>query len=275
MNYAQQLINLKPQGEAFVAFIDILGFSNFVLNNSHFEVIKQYQCKIRALIDISLAESAAQISGRSPWRKTDNGDLEPDMRDVSINCFSASDSIIFWASNNSTADLIKLMVTVRNLMAKLIHFGFPPRGAITHGTFTFDGGYISAGSQIMHLQIFGKPFVEAVALEKNQNWSGCMIHPSIIRKYDEASLSIFEQKSIISKYKIPLKKYDLSNEPLYAINWCRGITEADRNKINPTSIRASFNEYKKCDNVDPDKVEEMIKNTIEFFEEMQPLPTEQ
>jgi hypothetical protein len=126
-DYAKKLTSLKPAKEVFVAFLDILGFSGFVRKNSHEAVIEIYQSHFRFMIDLSLAEVAEQHLGNSAWLENlvSQDDLAPKLDNVTLNCMTISDSIILSTSSCEMKDFIELVATVRNLMAKLLNFGFP------------------------------------------------------------------------------------------------------------------------------------------------------
>jgi hypothetical protein len=55
--YSKELKGIKPAQEVFVAFLDILGFSGFVRNNTHDNLTAIYQSFFRPIIDMSLTEA--------------------------------------------------------------------------------------------------------------------------------------------------------------------------------------------------------------------------
>lgn len=271
--YAKKLTGLKPAREVFVAFLDILGFSNFIRENSHAGVITAYQAIFRSLIDFTLAEVAEQISEKSLWLKSmgdpeNIDDLEPKLDNVTINCVTMSDSIILSTSGCDFKDFLVLIATVRNLMARTLYFGFPLRGAIAQGMLTLDGDVPSAGSNITHYQMLGLPIVEAANLEKQQNWSGCAIHRSVV---DKVGINIARLDPVmVTFYDVPIKEdFDNPSKPLAklmpVVNWVYGIEDKDKSKVDEKSIRAAFAAYGKGMSAN---VEAMVCNTIKFFEEM-------
>jgi hypothetical protein len=268
--YAKRITNLKLSREGFVAFLDILGFSGFVRKNSHDDVIAIYQSFFRPIIDFSLAEVAEQKLGSSKWLKcieeSEDNDLAPKLDNITLNCMTISDSIILSTSGYELTDFITLVATVRNLMARSLYFGFPLRGAIAYGNLTMDGDMYSIDSNIMHHQMLGLPLVEAVGLEKCQNWSGCAIHLSAIDKIGSKIIRL--DPMMITLYDVPMKEKNES-KCMPVVNWVQGIADNDRPKINSKIIRSAFSAHGK---EAPAKIESMINNTIQFFERMSDHP---
>lgn len=280
MNYAQyakKLTSPKPAREVFVAFLDILGFSNFVRQNSHEDVVAIYQTFFRPSIDFSLAEVAEQRIDDSLWLKsiTDSEnyeDLAPKLDNVILNCMTISDSIVLTTSGAELRDLLTLIATVRNFMAKSLYFGFPLRGAIAEGMLTLDCDTYSSTSNVIHHQMLGLSVVEAVSLEKRQNWSGCALHSSVAHKLGPRIMRL--EPTMIAFYDVPMKgKVNKAGDNLSAlmpvVNWAHGIADNDKPKINAELIKSSFGRHGKKVSSD---IEPMINNTVMFFEEMSKHP---
>lgn len=279
MNYAEyvkKLTALKPAREVFVAFLDILGFSRFVRANTHADVIAIYQSFFRPTIDFSLAEVAEQKLGQSLWLKymeqsENHDDLAPKLDNVLLNCMTISDSIILSTSGCELTDFLTLIATVRNLMARSLYFGFPLRGAIAQGMLTLDGDMPSSGSNVMHHQMLGLSVVEAVSLEKRQDWSGCSIHASVINKIGQKIVRL--DPIMMALYDVPMKEKDkfgkVITERMPVVNWVHGIADNDRSTVNGEMIRSAFSAHGKKIT---DKIEPMINNTMKFFEEMSDHP---
>ncbi|BCA93817.1 hypothetical protein TUM19329_01780 [Legionella antarctica] len=261
LNYAQQLKNINPPQEKFIAFLDILGFSEFIKNNEHRTAIEKYQCMIRPMIDLSLTETAEQITKDSSWieevSKSDNYDnLEPKFDNVILQCGAMSDSVLLSTPDNTLRSLIILLATVRNLMAKLFFLGFPLRGAITSGWVTIDNQTPSSPNLNHHLAI-GKPIVEAVDLEKKQKWSGCALHLSVTDCIGPAIVKL--DPTLITLYEVPLKD---GVKLMPVVNWLNGISDDEKNKFNDNSIASKFEMHNKKIT---EKEQDIIKNTISFF----------
>ncbi len=270
-DYIKKITALKPAKEVFVAYLDILGFSDFVKGRSHDDLIAMYQSFVRTNIDYSLAEAAERILENSSWLKEmeETGNLAPQFDNVTLNCITASDSIILSTSGNEFKDFMRLVVTVRNFMATSLLSGFPLRGAITQGMLTLDWDSPSSGVSIVHHQMLGLPLVEASNLEKQQNWSGCVIHQNVINKIGPKIIRL--EPSMIAMYDVPVK--NKNNEPIYksmpVVNW---VFIIEKSEIDEEKIRLAFSAHGKEVTA---SVETKINNTIKFYKKMSSHPVYQ
>lgn len=270
--YTKKLTSLKSPQKVFIAFLDILGFSKFIEVNSHEDVIKIYQSCLRMPLDFSLAEAAEQALQDSLWLKdvldVKNPDASaPKLDNVQLNCISISDSIILSTTDCKMRDFIILIATVRNFLAKSLWFGFPLRGAISYGTLTMDNS--SLDSNIIHHQMLGLPIVDAVNIEKIQNWSGCVIHKSVRDKIGPGLIRL--DPLMLTLYDVPFKKSgkdDLISTEL-VVNWPYGLSDDVKFNMNSNLIRSKFSMHGKKIN---DSIEQKIANTIKFFEQMSEHP---
>ncbi|HIC7357844.1 TPA: hypothetical protein ACW6D3_001167 [Legionella pneumophila] len=266
IEYSKELKEIKPAQEVFVAFLDILGFSDFVRKNTHDNLIAIYQSFFRPIIDMSLTEAAEQITQNSSWiEQIQNANTQefiaPKLDNVTINCLTISDSIILSTNGNLFTDFLTLLTTVRNLMARSLYFGFPLRGAITHGKLTLDGKTTPENPNIIHHQMLGLPIVEAASLEKSQLWSGCAIDATAAEKIGPNLMRL--DPVFLTLYEVPIKNKDKKIMPV--VNWVQGISDNDKPQIDARKIREGFSAHGK--DIDSN-VEEIISNTIDFFKEM-------
>lgn len=272
-DYAKKITSLKPAREVFVACLDVLGFSGFACEKSHDDLVAMYQSYVRPNVDYSLAEVAEQVLEDSPWLKEMESsgarNLAPMFDNVTLNCISASDSIILSTSGSELRDFMRLVTTVRNFMARSFFSGFPLRGAITQGMLTLDWDLSSSGVNIIHHQILGSPIVVANNLEKGQNWSGCAIHHSVIDKIGPKIVRL--QPVMIAMYDVPMK--NKNNESftisMPVVNWVHGISDNDKAEINTEKISLAFAAHGKKISTG---VQSKIDNTIKFFDEMSSHP---
>lgn len=270
IEYSEKSRKIKPAQEVFVAFLDILGFSGFVRKNTHENLIAIYQSYLRPIIDMSLSEAAEQIMKNSSWIKqieTTNSheSMAPKLDNVTMSCLTISDSIILSSAGNALTDFMTLLATVRNVMARALYFGFPLRGAITHGMLTLDGEIIPENPNIIHHQMLGLPIVEAVGLEKKQMWSGCVIDSTAAEKIGPKLMRL--DPVLLTLYKVPIKGGEKKLMPV--VNWAQGIADNDKPGIDAKKIREAFFAHGKEWSLD---VETVISNTVEFFNEMSSHP---
>lgn len=260
MNYTQEITSLPDAYETYLSYIDILGFTNFTLNNPHSE-IRALSPSIRYSIDCTIAEVNHQLTNSSLGSTNENGILEPNINNSPLNCLTVSDSIILWTKSKTENDLLAILTITRNLLARLISLGFPGRGAISQGNITFNNGLRQNDSGIMHLLLLGDAITKAVKLEKIQLWSGCIIDPEITNNL--TGLEILVKNNLIVRYDAPCKK-EHGNQNSYAINWPLGLAPQDVGSLTPEKIRSAFNDYGKG-NLPNHKIENMIDTTIQFL----------
>lgn len=267
--YSKKLKSIKPANEVFVAFLDILGFSDCVRKNTHENLIAIYQSYLRPIIDMSLTEAAEQIVKDSAWLEQIEADthdnIAPKLDNVTLSCLTISDSIILSTAGNTLTDFMTLLATVRNLMARALYFGLPLRGAIAHGMLTLDGEIASENPNIIHHQMLGLPIVEAASLEKSQIWSGCVIDSSVAKKIGPKLMRL--DPVLLTFYEVPIKPKD--KKLMLVVNWVQGIADNDKPNIDARKIKEAFSAHGK--EIDS-KVEEIISNTIQFFNEMSSHP---
>jgi hypothetical protein len=144
----QSAINLKENlKDKFVAFLDVMGFSNLV-NGSNIENLEAYFEKIKEILD-QLKQDKAQIES-----------------------FLISDSIILIAPSE-TSDFVQLLWAIRRIQNILLWKKIILRGAVSFGQV-----YYNKERNI----IVGKGFIRAYLLEKEAIFPRVIIDPSIIKK---------------------------------------------------------------------------------------------
>ncbi len=135
----------KKLDEKFIAFIDVLGFSELVNKNNTTQLEKYFKVIIETL----------------------NEPGTPNM----IESISISDSIILIAPKGLNG-LIRLIKQVRAIQRKMLLNGILLRGAISYGEVYFNDTYNI---------IVGKGYIRAYSLEKEAIYPRVIIDPSIIK----------------------------------------------------------------------------------------------
>ena len=93
------------QDKKYVAFLDILGFSKLIENNSHEDLKLLYE---EIFLDEIINTSARQTSDNFPQANLD----------IQVNSFS--DSVIICTPGNTMRDFIVLVSFIRNLVGRSI-----------------------------------------------------------------------------------------------------------------------------------------------------------
>ena len=197
--------------QRFVVYLDLLGFSRFVLDHSVDEVLAVYDRLFRAVlhswcthaqevVEENLATGRyKRIAGSSLCKELERVGCALDKGEpidskaqldrifaelLPFKIIILSDSIAFISGVVATlADrLTGLEMTVavaREFVAMAFLHGLPARGAVTLGEC-----YVDEDRSIF----FGKAFLEAIALEQQQEWIGCSVGKSldpVIKEYKE------------------------------------------------------------------------------------------
>jgi hypothetical protein len=235
----------------FVAFLDILGFTELVKHNSHLDLIKIFK-KFLFLNQYGL--SRGQVNENAINR---DELFNTDISKVSL--ISISDSIVLYTKDNSITAFIDIIKAVSILLNIGIKNGLPLRGSISCGNFS--AFLLKESSNLEYVfsrqLLLGKALVEAYEFEAQQEWSGCIIKNNCIENFintDEKKILkniIYTHK--IEEYNVPLKK---EIEKYYVVNWIKD------NSINTKIITEAFSKYNKKTNIPSVKCK--ISNTIEF-----------
>lgn len=157
-----------PYKETYVAYLDILGFSNLVNNNNDeknlIDLVRKFWDGFNKSVDESRTVS-------------DMGeDIKIDIRLLSFRLYS--DSIIVWSKDGSYKSFRFLLGAITCLLSYGIQNGFPLRGAINYGGVVSYKPEDNKTTFFRNDSLYGLPIVEAVEIEKALNWSGCIITPS-------------------------------------------------------------------------------------------------
>lgn len=251
--------------------MDILGFKSYVLKNS----IEKVQRDITELFSLSLNIAIAHVStARHNLLAADADKVQPtqtismpdgkqksliNLNVSNINSILMFDSIVLWSKDNSENDLIDLLAVIQFMLSSHLFFGLPLRGAVSYGELYFQDLQISSGSVIKHSVLVSPAQIYAMSLEKNQEWSGCVLDEFVVARCQEANIDLDNHKSIsITKYPVPMKKGEMD---LYALIW--GISTSG-NKV------CNVDEYVKAtwpvpDGLGHEEILKKIENTIKFI----------
>ena len=237
--------NWKTTDKRFVAFLDILGFKDSVMRNSHEDIYSK-------LTSINKIKKTIENSNN-------NVSLAEYYFDSEVYIVNFSDSIVIFSKNDDLYNFEYFLVTVRYLFGKCIGNGIPIKGGIAYGDVS-----VNKSEQIY----FGQPIIDAYLLEEDLNHFGIVLHNSV-DKYilennkDLLSLKYFE-KSLFN-YKVPLKygKIHHSN-----INWFKLLietTDSDDFDLKKNEILNKLNAFYVTCSGSPRKY---VDNSIDLFEEL-------
>lgn len=230
----------SPYMEAYIAYLDILGFSNLIANNNDekklIELVKTFWEGFNKSVDESRTVS-------------DMGeDVKIDISRLSFRLYS--DSIIIWSEDGTYKSFRYLLGAISCLLSYGIKNGFPLRGAINYGGFISYKPKECEKSFFGNDSIYGQPIVEAVRIEKELNWSGCIIMPNawqhVAATWNKINTHTDDINDFIKRYPhlvwypVPFKK---SYIYAIAVNWnCEeDLGKRDEgNIINSGLVEISF-----------------------------------
>jgi len=143
----------KITANRFVACLDILGFKDKVMRNTHHKIYEELK----------------QLSSVRKILERDSG-LEIDVNsEVCIITFS--DSIFLFSKNDSVEDFVHFLMSLAYLFYCAIKkFKIPIKGSIAYGEIS-----VSKSEQLY----FGQPIIDAYLLEEDVNYLGVVCHNTI------------------------------------------------------------------------------------------------
>lgn len=237
--------NWKTTDTRFVAFLDILGFKDSVMRNTHDDIYSK-------LTSINKLKKTIEKSNY-------NENLVEYYNDSEVYIVNFSDSIVVFSKNNSVFNFEHFLVTVRFLFGKCIDKGIPIKGGIAYGEVS-----VNKSEQIY----FGQPIIDAYLLEEDVNHFGIAFHNSVdnyivINKEEIDELKYFN-KTVFST-KVPLKYGKINHT---CIDWFKILIdskESDDFELKKNEILQKLTHFNTTCSGNPRKY---IDNTIGLFKEL-------
>jgi|ERR1051326_2995822 hypothetical protein len=243
----------------YVVYLDLLGFSGFVRSHEVDDVLRLYDRLFRAVL-FSLFTQAQTLVGQivaaghfdaiqksAFWQHFERvGKLlctnEPIDSKSELDAFLAqlfpydflvlSDSLVFISAEapNQAERMAGLEISVRlarEFVAAAFLHGLPMRGAISFGDL-----HIDRKRQVY----FGRAFLEAMAHEREQEWIGCCLTPSLAIPFEEYKAEYGRQaepwkwkvtplgplsRHTIHPYPVPVKGRETKDQLI--VNWAGAI----------------------------------------------------
>lgn len=153
----QKKTNWQPTANRFVAYLDIMGFSDMVMRKSHDEI---YQL----------------LSGINSI-KTQVQKVEKIERFLNCENYVASfsDSIIIFSKDDSPVSYDFFLYAVNYLFTKTINSNIPLKGALAYGNIS-----VNKTQQIY----FGQALIDAYLLEEEVEYYGVVAHHTIVDYFE-------------------------------------------------------------------------------------------
>jgi hypothetical protein len=248
--------------EKFVLFLDVLGFSELVLNNSQELLEKICDSDLRQTAAASTLLAAAMTGNfHLPFNvQTSEQGVLLDVKQDHINFHLMSDSLIAWANDCSLDALILLTNFAAQYLAQTLTLGLPHRGAISKGDI-----------KIIDLPLNGRPqsnavgsgLVKAHRFEGGQEWMGCVIDSECVAGFSSQFIAdwIKHPQSSLTTYDVPYKQ-SADFRSMLVVDW-RIPFKMFGMAAGIGYFQEQFLRYNKSQN---DSVAIKIDNTYKFFE---------
>ncbi len=192
----------------FVCFLDIMGFKDMVMRNSHkhiYELLYKFSKQRETLDKARVFPEGYEID--------------------SLKTVSFSDSIVIFTKTDSIKCFELLTLSVSWLFAKAMEAGIAMKGAVAHGETSFN-----ESRQIF----FGQTIIDAYLLEEDAAFYGILVHDTC-EKYisdNEKLVSPFVREKYIDCKPI-LKSGKISH---LILDWTASFEKADRLDFKDNAI---------------------------------------
>ena len=227
----------------FIAYIDIMGFKEFVFRNSHQAVLKKMELLRNTVAVIEEGEKAKQKKKFFTGTPEDVFDID----NVLVKMLSFSDSVLMCTNDDSQASISNLLLASGYFMYACLMDGIPVKGALSHGTLTIDF------DQSIY---FGKPLIDAYLLENEINLYGLALDHNVEKYLKEKKILNHEAIScLITHYKTPLKGSKVFH---YNVDWLFGFDQKKHSEIKDKML----NLY----NTVSGPTRKYVDNTMDFLE---------
>jgi hypothetical protein len=144
--------------EGYIGFLDVLGFSDLIARDDSLNEIARY------------VESIQTAVAKTP--------------STSLGLALFSDSIVLSEPSADPEALLNVIEVSSRIFGALLKLRVPVRGAITFGKF------IRSGDSSTGTIVAGRPLVEALQWEHQQDWVGITLAPSVTRRHHEELIKL-------------------------------------------------------------------------------------
>ena len=260
----------RSNGDAYVAFLDVLGFKALVENNSHEELSRIYEKALLGGMSFGLSNRQyATLNG--PAGRV----LTKDTTAVPVNSLIVSDSIIIWTKDDSRRSFQDIVSVVRGVLAHSCFEGLPLRGAISVGPVSWIESRLGSATHNIQSSVFGIGLTRAYQLEKNQEWSGCVVaHESISRFLEktgfDSSIKLVEELGRdlgILEYLAPFKGH---RTKMVVVDWVNHPEVQARSLAVKKSFFQHAKVYRQNGIVDCSGIKHKLRNTLRFVRHVFP-----
>lgn len=195
----RQLADWPPTSKRFVAFLDIMGFTDMVLRTPHHAVRRKLEKFVPSIGAISYVYE--NIRAKTPPGKRQNvkKELSGDKGNwevPTIKVIMFSDSILLISKNDSFWCAQEILFNTSWVLTQGVFHEIPMKGAIAYGTFTADF------ERSLH---FGIPLIDAYLLQEDILLYGAVLHHTMERHLHDTKILQQLDNKLLYKYPVPMR----------------------------------------------------------------------
>ena len=256
--------------QRFVAFLDVLGFSDFVDRNDHEKLTNVYNNLLSGMLPLALPGMKIKTLNEG----TPDAVGVPDLSEVEVHALLISDSILFFSDRADQKGFIQVLTATQRCLCLGFYDGLPLRGAMSVGPLAYQPAAWPSGGSATIQALYGQALVNAKRLEATQEWSGAIIEERAVDLFDRIAAYIdpsfgaltsqqLVDLSLMRRHDVPVKGQGgvvLQDE--WVANWPWG----NQDRPGSEMVREAFSMHEKS----ADRSEEKILETLRFLDSARP-----
>ncbi len=241
--------------KTFITYFDLLGYKSFIEKNE-LEVVRK---RILGLLhDVEMALALFKNTRKDSV-------CVPDINHSELNCLTISDTIVFWAKNDSFDGFMELLKVSFEFNHISNCGSFPARGAMVFGELDYIPFDSQTNKQSIYRvnSIFGKGLVEAHIKAESLDLAGCVIDNSVIDQVIDKENGLATLKNHAVLYNVPYKnKQTTCQEYMIKFSSSEKINDEAFCNRSKQILRAFKNDKKDFNN----RAKKLFRNTLSFLE---------
>lgn len=256
--------------QRFVAFLDVLGFSDFVDRNDHQKLTNVYDNLLSGMLPMALPGMKIKTLNEG----TPDAVGVPDLSEVEVHALLISDSILFFSDRADQKGFTQVLTAAQRCLCLGFYDGLPLRGALSVGPLAYQPAAWPSGGNASIQALYGQALVDAKRLEATQQWSGAIIEERAVELFDRIAADVdpsfgaltsqqLVDLNFMRRHDVPVKSQEgviLKNE--WVANWPWGNQGRPSNEM----VREAFSRHEK----NADHSEEKILETLRFLDLARP-----
>jgi hypothetical protein len=244
--------------ERFVLSLDLLGYSQLVLNNTPQELKKIYNNEVSQTISAIEKYSESIFDHDIKFDAISaNGETFSENRQNQINFHIMSDSVIAWTDDDNIKSLKNLSQFASIYLAKSLSLGLPHRGAIAKGHVMLIDLPLNG---VMQSNVVGSGVINARKFGISHCWMGCVVNENCFDSLAQDQLNEFLNQPLCTVVEYNTQ---CSTNPKHNTNFVVNWTFLHMLfKKDVYFFQDLFTKYNKGIN---DNVATKIKNTHKFY----------